>query len=62
MALTFVGGTGICIYIAALLFVPAQGERVQSIGAWTCEGGNAQTRLAFTCSDGEREFVTRLAE
>ena len=38
----------------------AQGARVQEIGDWVCEGGNAQTRpVLFTCSTGSAEFVVR---
>jgi phage shock protein PspC (stress-responsive transcriptional regulator) len=32
VALAFVGGTGICIYIAALLFVPAEGSDKPAVG------------------------------
>jgi hypothetical protein len=35
-----------------------QGERVQTIGDWTCEGGNASTRpIIFTCSGPGGEFT-----
>ena len=35
-----------------------QGERVQTIGGWTCEGGNASTRpIIFTCSGSAGEFT-----
>jgi hypothetical protein len=35
-----------------------QGERVQTIGDWTCEGGNASTRpIIFTCSGPAGEFT-----
>jgi hypothetical protein len=37
-----------------------QGARVQQVGPWTCEGGNAATRpVIFTCSQSGREFVVR---
>jgi hypothetical protein len=37
-----------------------QGARVQEVGDWTCEGGNATTRpVIFTCSQAGREFVVR---
>ncbi len=35
-----------------------QGDRVQTVDSFTCEGGNAQTRpVIFTCSGPEGEFV-----
>jgi len=35
-----------------------QGDRVQEIGEWICEGGNAQTRpVIFTCSGPGGEFT-----
>jgi hypothetical protein len=35
-----------------------QGARVQEIGEWICEGGNAQTRpVIFTCSGPGGEFT-----
>jgi hypothetical protein len=35
-----------------------QGERVQTIADWTCEGGNATTRpIIFTCSGPGGEFT-----
>jgi hypothetical protein len=35
-----------------------QGERVQEIGEFVCEGGNAQTRpVIFTCTGPGGEFV-----
>ena len=37
-----------------------QGARVQEIGEWVCEGGNAQTRpVIFTCTGPGGEFVVR---
>jgi hypothetical protein len=39
-----------------------QGERVQEVGEWVCEGGNAQTRpVIFTCTGPGGEFVVREA-
>jgi len=36
----------------------AQGDRVQELGEWICEGGNAQTRpVIFTCSGPGGEFT-----
>jgi hypothetical protein len=37
-----------------------QGNRVQEVQGWTCEGGNAMTRpVIFTCIQGDREFIVR---
>ena len=37
-----------------------QGEGVQEIGEWTCEGGDAATRpVLFTCVSSTGEFVVR---
>jgi len=37
-----------------------RGERVQKVGEWVCEGGNAMTRpVVFTCSSGDKEFVAK---
>ncbi len=39
-----------------------QGDRVQEIGEWVCEGGNAQTRpVIFTCSGPGGEFTVEEA-
>jgi hypothetical protein len=40
----------------------AQGARVQEVGSFTCEGGNATTRpVIFTCTGSDGEFVVREA-
>lgn len=36
-----------------------QGAKVQEVGDWTCQGGNATTGLLFTCVLGDNEFVVR---
>lgn len=47
---------------AAAAQYDAQGERVQQVGSFTCEGGNAATRpVIFTCTGPDGEFVVREA-
>lgn len=46
VALTFVGGTGICIYVAALLFVPAEGSSKPPLGMRFFRGDRGVLRRA----------------
>lgn len=40
-----------------------QGAKVQEIGDWACESGEADTRpIIFTCTRGDMEFVAKEAD